>query len=157
MGHALLSLGSNIDPRRHLDLAVAALRARFGEVAVSRYYRTPAVGFEGEDFLNAAAAIDSDLGPHELNRWLHQLEDAHGRRRDGPRFSPRTLDVDIVYFDDLVMEGPGNLCLPRPELQHAFVLGPLAEVAPGFVDPVQRRPLGEMWAAHPDFGKLRTD
>lgn len=157
MGLALLSLGSNIDARRHLDLAVAALRERFGEVRVSACYRTPAVGFVGDDFLNAAAALNTELGPRELDAWLHALEDAHGRRRDVPRFSSRTLDVDLVYYDDQVLKGPGNLEIPRPELKHAFVLGPLAEIAPGFVDPVQGRTLAALWQAHPDFGALTID
>ena len=125
-GLALLSLGSNESPEHYLRIAVAELRARFGDVVVSPVYRTPAVGFDGPDFLNCAVAIRSDLEPQALNDWLHALEDRHGRRRDVPRFSSRTLDVDIVYFDDRVMRGDGNLQLPRPELKHAFVLKPLA-------------------------------
>ena len=129
---------------------MAALRARFGEVEVSRAYRFPAVGFAGGDFLNAAAAIDSDLDPFALNDWLHALEDAHGRDRSGPRYGDRTLDIDIVFYDALVLDGPGHLRLPRDELRHAFVLKPLAEIAPGFVDPVSGCRLGAMWRAHPD-------
>jgi len=149
-GLALLSLGSNEQPERYLRAAVDELRARFGTVVVSPVYRTPAVGFEGPDFLNCAAAIQNDLEPQALNDWLHALEDRHGRRRDVPRFSSRTLDVDIVYFDDRVMRGEGNLELPRPELKHAFVLKPLADIAPDFVDPVQGRTLAALWAAHPE-------
>lgn len=149
-GLAMLSLGSNESPEHYLRAAVAELRARFGAVAVSPVYRTPAVGFDGPDFLNCAAAIRSDLEPQALNDWLHALEDRHGRRRDVPRFSSRTLDVDIVYFDDRVMRGAGNLELPRPELKHAFVLKPLADLAPEFVDPVHGRALAALWAAHRD-------
>lgn len=149
-GLALLSLGSNEQPERHLRAAVAELRARFGAVAVSPVYRTLAVGFEGPDFLNCAAAIVSDLAPEALNDWLHALENRHGRRRDVPRFSSRTLDVDIVYFDDRVLRGEGNLELPRPELKHAFVLKPLADIAPDFVDPLQGRSLAALWAMHPE-------
>lgn len=147
---AYLSLGSNLDAEAHLRDAVAALRARFGEVQVSRAYRFPAVGFAGGDFLNAAAAIDSDLDPFALNDWLHALEDAHGRDRSGPRYGDRTLDIDIVFYDALVLEGPGHLRLPRDELRHAFVLKPLAEIAPGFVDPGSGRRLDALWRAHPD-------
>ena len=147
---AYLSLGSNLDAETHLRDAVAALRARFGEVQVSHAYRFPAVGFAGGDFLNAAAAIDSDLDPFALNDWLHALEDAHGRDRSGPRYGDRTLDIDIVFYDALVLDGPGHLRLPRDELRHAFVLKPLAEIAPGFVDPVSGCRLGAMWRAHPD-------
>jgi 2-amino-4-hydroxy-6-hydroxymethyldihydropteridine diphosphokinase len=134
----------------HLRGAVAALRERFGDVLVSRAYRFPAVGFAGGDFLNAAAVIDSDLDPFALNDWLHALEDAHARDRSGPRYGDRTLDVDIVFYDDLVLDGPGHLQLPRDELRHAFVLMPLAEIAPDFVEPRSGRTLAAMWASHLD-------
>jgi 2-amino-4-hydroxy-6-hydroxymethyldihydropteridine diphosphokinase len=147
MARAYLSLGSNLDPERHLAQAVDELRARFGDVIVSGFLRTPAVGFEGPDFLNAAAIVETDLSILELDAWLHALEDAHGRRRDVPRFSDRPLDIDIVFFDDLVFRGPGNLQVPRPELQHAFVLRPLAEIAPDFRDPASGKTLAELWDA----------
>ncbi|MBI2398608.1 MAG: 2-amino-4-hydroxy-6-hydroxymethyldihydropteridine diphosphokinase [Xanthomonadales bacterium] len=147
MGRAYLSLGSNIAPARHLRAAIAALRERFGEVVVSPVYRTAAVGFAGEDFLNAAAVLDSDLGPHALNDWLHALEDAQGRERGGPRFGPRTLDLDLVFYDDLTLDGPGNLQIPRAELRHAFVLKPLADIAPDYVHPRLGRSLAALWTA----------
>ena len=156
MARALLSLGSNIEPERHLAAAVEALRQRFGELTLSSCYRTPAVGFEGADFLNAGALIETDLAPQALNDWLHRLEDAHGRRRDVPRFSSRTLDIDIVLYDDLVLRGEGNLKIPRGELKHAFVLGPLAEIAPDAIEPLSGRTLGELWQAHPEHGSLRV-
>jgi 2-amino-4-hydroxy-6-hydroxymethyldihydropteridine diphosphokinase len=146
MGRAYLSLGSNIEPERHLRAAFAALRERFGDVVVSTVYRFPAVGFEGPDFLNAAAVVDSDLDPFALNDWLHALEDAHGRDRSGPRFGDRPLDIDIVFYDALMLEGPGHLRLPRDELKYAFVLMPLAEIAPDFVDPRSGRTLAALWA-----------
>ena len=151
---AYLSLGSNLDPARHLRAAIDALRARFGEVAVSRVYRFPAVGYDGQDFLNAAAAIRTDLSPEALNAWLHALEDAHGRDRSGPRFSDRTLDIDIVLYDGLVAEGTGNLRIPRDELRHAFVLKPLAEIAPQAMHPLERRTVADLWRAHPDHGTM---
>ncbi|CAN7575119.1 2-amino-4-hydroxy-6-hydroxymethyldihydropteridinediphosphokinase [Pseudoxanthomonas sp. LjRoot143] len=150
MGLAYLSLGSNVEPERHLRAAVAALRERFGDVRLSPVYRTRSVGFDGTDFLNSAAVIDSDLDPLALNDWLHALEDAHGRDRSGPRFSDRTLDIDIVFYDDLVMQGPGNLRLPRDELKHAFVLLPLADIAPDKVDPRSGQRLDALWRVHPD-------
>ena len=146
MGRAYLSLGSNIEPAQHLRSAIAALRERFGAVQLSPVYRTPAVGFDGADFLNAAAIIDSDLDPQALNDWLHALEDAHGRDRSGPRFGPRPLDIDIVFYDDLVLDGPGHLQIPRDELKHAFVLKPLADLAPGYVHPRIGRSLAALWA-----------
>ncbi len=150
MGTAYLSLGSNVEPERHLRVAIVALRERFSDVRLSPVYRTRSVGFDGTDFLNAAAVIESDLDPLALNDWLHALEDAHGRDRSGPRFSDRTLDIDIVLYDDLVMQGPGNLRLPREELKHAFVLLPLVDIAPDKVDPRSGMTLQALWEAHPD-------
>jgi len=153
MPKAYLSLGSNQDPERHLPQALAELRARFGPMLVSPAYRTPAEGFEGPDFLNCAAVIDTDLDPITLDAWLHALEDAHGRRRDQPRFSSRPLDIDIVFYDALVLKGPGNLEIPRPELRHAFVLKPLSDIAPDFRDPVSGQRLASLWRRHPDHDR----
>ena len=150
MHKAYLSLGSNRDAETNLRSGVAALQARFGAVLHSPVYRTAAVGFDGDDFLNSAAVIETDLEPQALNDWLHALEDAHGRDRSGPRFGDRTLDIDIVLFDDRVCEGEGNLRIPRPELKHAFVLKPLADIAPDVRVPGDRRTLAELWALHPD-------
>jgi 2-amino-4-hydroxy-6-hydroxymethyldihydropteridine diphosphokinase len=150
MGLAYLSLGSNQDPERHLPRALDELRARFGALRASPWYRTPAVGFDGPDFVNGAAIVESDLDPVALDAWLHALEDAHGRRRDLPRFSSRPLDIDIVFYDQLVLRGPGHLEIPRPELRHAFVLKPLADIAPEFHDPLGGKTLAQLWAAHPE-------
>ncbi|HZP65471.1 MAG TPA: 2-amino-4-hydroxy-6-hydroxymethyldihydropteridine diphosphokinase [Rudaea sp.] len=147
MTRAYLSLGSNVEPERHLRSAVAELRARFGDVLVSPAYRFAAVGFAGPDFINLAAAIDTDLDAPALDAWLHALEDRHGRRRDVPRFSSRTLDVDIVLFGDAVVKGPGNLEIPRRELAHAFVLQPLADIAPDAVHPVSGKTIAELLGA----------
>lgn len=151
---ACLSLGSNIQPEQHLAAALAALRAAFDVVAVSPLYRTTAVGFDGADFLNAAAVVHTVLSPQALNDWLHALEDRHGRDRSGPRFGDRPLDIDIVLFDESVLEGPGNLRIPRPELQHVFVLKPLADIAAKVVVPGTGCTVGELWRAHPQHGAV---
>lgn len=146
---AYLSLGSNIEPQRHLRAAITELRAAFASMAVSKVYRMPAVGFAGADFLNAAAWVDTELSPQALSHWLHAMEDRHGRDRSGPRFGDRPLDIDIVLYDDLVLEGAGNLRIPRPELAHAFVLKPLADVAPQAIVPGTGATVAALWQAHP--------
>jgi 2-amino-4-hydroxy-6-hydroxymethyldihydropteridine diphosphokinase len=149
MARVYLSLGSNREPKRYLAAALVELRERFGELAVSPAYRSKSVGFDGADFINLAVGLDTDLSPEALNDWLHALEDRHGRRRDVPRFSDRTLDVDIVLYDDLVRQGEGHLDIPRKELRHAFVLKPIADIAPQLVHPVSGQTMAELWAAFP--------
>ena len=151
MPTAYLSLGSNQQPLEHLPLAVAQLQVRFGELRVSPLYRTPAVGFDGPDFLNAAVILETTLGPAGLNEWLHALEDAHGRRRDVPRFSDRPLDIDIVFYENRQVRGADHLEIPREELRHAFVLKPLFDLAPDFRVPGDGRTLAELWRAHAEF------
>jgi len=148
MALAALSLGSNQDPERYLRLGIAALRAQFPGALISSAYRFPAVGFDGPDFVNAAAVIATDLTPQALNAWLRTLEDAHGRDRNSPRYGNRSLDIDIVLFDDVVMDTPR---IPRDELKHAFVLKPLTEIAPAWVHPQRHVRLDALWAAHAQF------
>lgn len=153
MARAYLSLGSNLEPEQNIAAALEALRARYGELVVSPTYRTAAVGFDGPDFLNLAVGLDTDEEPVALDAWLHALEDAQGRRRDVPRFSSRTLDADLVLYDDRVLRGPGHLELPRPDLvAHAFVLKPMADIAPDLVHPILQRTLAQLWADFPPGG-----
>ena len=149
----LLSLGSNVEPRHHLKAAVSALTRQFGLISASPAYRTAAVGFDGPAFLNSAVRIETQWPLQQLDDWLHALEDAHGRDRSGPRFSDRTLDIDVVFYGDLIVEGPGHLRIPRPELKHAFVIKPLADIAGTFVDPVSGQPLEALWRAHPQHAE----
>lgn len=155
MTEVFLSLGSNQDPEHHLRTAAATLRQTFASVRFSPVYETAAVGFAGPAFLNGAAVLDTDWDVYRLDRWLHELEDAHGRRRDVPRFSSRTLDIDIVFFGDAILKGPGNLEIPRPELKHAFVLKPLVDLAPDFRVPGQEVSLIQLWQQHPEVDSFQ--
>jgi len=154
MSFAALSLGSNQAPEQHLRSALVALRQYDADVLISSAWRFPAVGFDGPDFVNAAAVIETKLDPQALSDWLRGVEDANGRVRSGPRYGNRTLDIDIVLFDDLVMEGPGKLRIPRDELRHAFVLKPLAEIAPDWRHPQSGHTIAELWAAHPQHADV---
>ena len=149
----LLSLGSNVEPERHLRAALEELRARFGALTVSPAYRTAAVGFDGAHFINNAVMLQSDDTLVALEAWLHALEDRHGRDRSGPRLSDRTLDVDVVFHGDAVLRDGEQVRLPRPELKHAFVLKPLADIAPDFIDPLSGRSLAGLWRAHPQYAE----
>ena len=147
-----LSLGSNIEPERHLADALGAISARFGAVECSGAYRNQAVGFAGAEFVNLAAALDSELAPTRLAQWLRALESAHGRCRVQPRFADRSLDIDIVLFGRRSFRIQDGLQLPRPELEQAFVLKPLADLAPDLVPAGGSASLAALWAGHPQAG-----
>lgn len=146
MARAWLSLGSNIDASGNLDAALAELRARFGEFAESPWYRTDAIGFEGPDFINLAVRIETDLEPVALRNWLRALEGRRGRDRTQPRFASRTLDIDLIVYDDGSNTGPAGRELPGADLAHAFVLRPLCDLDPALVPPDgDPRSLTERW------------
>ena len=103
MNTAYLGLGSNVDAKRHIKIAVHALIQTFGDAEISPIYRSKAVGFEGEDFLNLVARIQTEFKPAELREYLRGLEASQGRNHDVPKWSDRTLDIDILLFDDVAV------------------------------------------------------
>ncbi|MCA0892568.1 2-amino-4-hydroxy-6-hydroxymethyldihydropteridine diphosphokinase [Microbulbifer agarilyticus] len=145
MAIVYLSLGSNIDREKHLCAAMDALVEAFGDLKMSQVYESEAVGFEGDNFYNLVAAIETDLSVGELALRLRDIEDANGRVRSGPKFSARTLDIDILTYDDVAGDVDG-VALPRDEiLKNAFVLLPLSEVAPTDMHPVQGKTYQQLW------------
>ena len=149
-----VAAGSNVDPVANLRRAVAALRAAFPGAVVSRAYSNTAVGFEGEDFVNLVAGFDTDASLADVLAVLHAIEAQCGRPREAPKWAPRSMDLDVLLFGDRVGEFPGAK-LPRPDLlKRAYMLGPLAEIAPDVVHPTLGVTIGELWqrfdrAAHP--------
>ncbi len=136
---AYIGLGSNLGEREGLlRRALEQLDATPGIrlLATSRFRETDPVGFtEQPQFLNAAARVETTLSPRELLDMLLGIETALGRTRDGPRFGPRTLDLDLLLYGDEQLAEPG-LTIPHPRLaERAFVLEPLVELAPGLVVP----------------------
>lgn len=155
MTRVWLSLGSNVDRERHIRAALAALRGQFGVLVVSPVYDCGAVGFAGDPFLNLVVGIDTALPVGELAAWLRALEEANGRVREpGRRFNDRTLDIDILTYGD-VAGMIDAVELPRGEiLKHAFVLRPLADVAPEELHPVLRVSYRELLARKDFSGQL---
>lgn len=149
-----LGLGSNMDAETNLRLAVSELRGRFGDVIVSPVYRSRALGFDGEDFLNMVVGLETDSSPRDLLDCFETIHALAGRVRGPDRYSSRPLDIDLLLYGDLVDCEP-PLRLPRRDvLEHNFVLRPLAEIAPDFVHPGTRRTISEHWrsfdtACHP--------
>ena len=147
MPSVFVSIGSNIDPERHVCSCLQALRERFGVLRLSTVYRTAAVGFDGDDFLNLVAAFDTEDTVDEVFDALHRIEDAHGRERSQQRFKARTLDLDLLLYGELVTRND-RYQLPRAEITRcAFVLKPLAEIAADVVHPNQGTTIDALWRA----------
>jgi 2-amino-4-hydroxy-6-hydroxymethyldihydropteridine diphosphokinase len=120
-----LSLGSNIDPVNHLDLAIFELSNIFENTLSSSIHKTPAVGFDGEDFLNLVFCGSCSLSFDELNKKLKDIEDKAGRDRSAPKFSSRTLDIDIV----LQLSEDDEILFESDEIaKYSFVSEPLSEL-----------------------------
>ena len=149
-----MGIGSNVDADSHVRAGLAELRQYFGEIAISPVYQSRAVGFERHDFLNLVARIETDLQPLQLKQWLNELENRYGRLRNVAKFSDRTLDIDILLYDDLYIRLP-ELSLPRGEiLSFAHVLKPLADLAPDLIHPVKGVTIAQLWK---QFGGERND
>jgi 2-amino-4-hydroxy-6-hydroxymethyldihydropteridine diphosphokinase len=146
MARIFVGIGSNIDRARNLEAGIRALRQAFGALTVSTVYESEAVGFSGGNFLNLVAAFDSDAPPEQVAATLHAIEQRFGRDPNAPRFGPRTLDLDLLLYNQLVRDD-GGIRVPRDDVtRYAFVLRPLAEMAPELRHPVTGRRFADIWA-----------
>ena len=154
MARVYISIGSNIDRYRHVTAALDALQEWFGELVISPVYESESVGFDGSDFLNLVVGVETDLPVGELSARFKQLERENGCKPDAPKFSPRTLDLDILTWGSVTGVTDG-VELPRAEiLKNAFVLRPLADIAPEDVHPVCSESYGRLWQAYSTDQKL---
>lgn len=145
MPQVFLGLGSNIEPRANLGLALRELGRRFGELRLSPVYRSRASGFDGPDFLNLVVALETERSAAELSREIAAIHALAGRDRNCGRHVSRTLDIDLLMYGALV-SGPESQGLPREDiLEYDFVLRPLAELAPDLLHPVTGRRVAEHW------------
>ena len=138
-----VSAGSNIDPRANLQAACRGLEERYREIELSPLYRSPAAGFSGPDFLNLVVGFRTEEAPAEIVERLAELEAKAGRDRSAGKFSSRTLDLDLLLYGDRI---DASLKLPHPDIErYAFVLKPLADLAPNVRHPTTGATLAEHW------------
>jgi 2-amino-4-hydroxy-6-hydroxymethyldihydropteridine diphosphokinase len=143
-----LSLGSNIHRHKYITAALDALADLFGNLRISSVYESKSVGFNGSNFFNLVVGAETELTLADLSEKLKKIEDENGRLRSGPKFSPRTLDIDILTYGNFVGVDAG-VELPRAEItKNAFVLLPLAEIASAVCHPQLQRTYAELWAAY---------
>ncbi len=147
MAWIFVSVGSNIQRDANIRHGVAALRNDFTDVRLSTVYESEAVGFSGENFYNLVVRASTHHDAFTVAAILRRIEDQFARNRKSPRFSSRTLDLDLLLYDDLVIEQDG-LSLPRQEISNnAFVLEPLAEIAGDQRHPVSGERYQDLWRA----------
>jgi 2-amino-4-hydroxy-6-hydroxymethyldihydropteridine diphosphokinase len=141
-----ISLGSNIDRDANTRAGIDALREHYGLLLLSSVYESEAVGFEGDNFYNMVIALETGEDVFSVAATLRRIEEAQGRDRNAPKFSSRTLDLDLLLYDDLIVDEKG-LQIPRDEiLSRAFVLWPLAEIAPALQHPQVAKCYADLWA-----------
>lgn len=154
MATVFLGLGSNIDAEENLRLGIRELRHRYGDLRLSPVYRSAALGFDGENFLNMVVSVITDKTPQQINDQIEDIHRLAGREKGSGRYVSRPLDIDLLLYGDQVIE-LGKLRLPRSDvLEYSFVLGPLADLSPRLTHPESGKTMLQHWqefdaAGHP--------
>lgn len=140
-----VAAGSNVEPEKHLSVALRALAAAYGPMTLSPAYKNKAVGFEGADFINLVVGFNTEDSVADVRRQLQKIEAACDRPPDASKWAPRTMDLDILLFGDLVSNQPG-LVIPRPDLvKRPYMLKPMADIAPDVRHPMLDKTMRELW------------
>jgi len=150
MARVYISCGSNIEPQKHLLKGLQDLEETVGKLCLSPVYESTAVGFQGDNFLNLVVAFDTELDILAVDQLLENIEKQNGRQKSNVRFSSRNIDFDLLLYDDLIYHNE-SLEIPRPEIyQNAFVLRPLADIAPDVLDPLSQQSFAILWQQFSD-------
>jgi 2-amino-4-hydroxy-6-hydroxymethyldihydropteridine diphosphokinase len=154
MAQAFVSIGSNMDPEENVSKAIGLLKRQVRIIGISTVYLTEPVGRPDQPaYYNCVVAIDTPLPPLELKQTvLRRIEDGLGRVRSEDKFAPRTIDLDLILYDDVVMK-TGELVLPDPEIRsRPFLAGPLFELAPNLIMPDSKEPISVIASHMRDSG-----
>lgn len=142
-----ISVGSNVDKEKHTKAGLQGMYQAFGTLILSSVFESESVGFEGNNFYNLVVKATTTLSIAEVCRVLKQIEQQNKRQRGEQKFAPRTLDLDLLLYDALVITQP--IILPRPEvLYNAFVLWPLAEIAGDELHPLEQKSYRDLWQVY---------
>lgn len=158
MTNVVLSLGSNIEPRKeHLDRAVSQIRTWSGKkLRLSNIYITEPYGYHSEhEYLNMAVELETSLTPQEIMQRISALESEMGRHRTSDRIEDRTIDIDLLFYGGEIIHEK-DLDVPHPRLhQRNFVLAPLLDIVPDLLHPELKKPVWELYDACKDKSEIR--
>ncbi|WP_068544684.1 2-amino-4-hydroxy-6-hydroxymethyldihydropteridine diphosphokinase [Thalassotalea crassostreae] len=144
MAQVYISIGSNIEREQQIVFAVNSLLQEFANVILSSVYECAPVGFIGDNFYNLVALVETDKSPKYIGELLKKLEKQHGRVDFSKKYSARKMDLDILLYDDLIIDEPVQV--PRDEIpKNAYVLKPLAEIAADLIHPVINKTYQQLW------------
>lgn len=145
MANIHINIGSNQNREENIATAIDMLRFNFSQLEISDIFESPAQGFEGDDFLNLGVNATTDLNIEDTKKVLKNIEDKIGRDRNQPKFSARTIDLDLVLYDSVIDESEN---LPRDDiLKYAFVLAPLAQLSATAIHPLENCTYQSLWQA----------
>ena len=145
MPEVFVAAGSNVEPESSLRKALDALERLYAPLTVSPAYRNKAVGFDGADFINLVIGFSTTDSLIDVRRNLQSVEALCGRAPDAPKWAPRSMDLDILLYDDVVSDEPGFL-LPRPDLvKRPYMLKPMADIAPDRMHPLLQKTMRQLW------------
>lgn len=147
MAQIFIGIGSSINRQENIQLGIQALQTVFGELIISSVYESEAVGFKGGNFYNLVVSFTSLLDAKQIILKLKEIELQQGRPKKTIKFAPRTIDLDLLLHDQSVNS---DIDLPRAEiLTNAFVLQPLAEIAPHITHPILNESYQALWDKFP--------
>ena len=139
MSLVYIGIGSNVDREENIRSCIKCLNEKYSVISLSPLYETSSMGFDGPNFYNLVCCFETSQDVVVLKTELSIIEKNHGRSMNETKFSSRTLDIDILYYADLIYEDD-NLKLPRKEIiQYDFVLQPLVDIAPEFIHPLIKK------------------
>ena len=145
MARVAISIGSNLEPERNVKDALAALRKTFGELSRSPVYESAAYGFDGPPFYNLVVVFETPLDVRAVRAKIQAIENLQGRKIGENRSGSRSLDLDLLLYDDAVFRDQG-LDVPRREIfEHAYILKPLADLLPAAPHPVTGESFADIW------------
>jgi len=154
MAEIFLALGSNVgDGDKHFDEAINLLSEKIANIIQAPRYKSKAVGFTDQaDFTNSVICGDTKLEPLELLKFTQSIEEEVGRIRRF-RWGPREIDIDIIFYDDMIIDEK-NLTVPHPRFtEREFVLKPLIDITPNFIDPVSKNTIKNLYDNLPEKDK----